>query len=172
MRSGPGTQVVNRPKRWWGDKGISDQASVTGEIPRNREQGTMISESVRAEWAPRLLSIIRIIAGLMFMQHGLTKYFGFPVASPAGFQVFAMAGAAGAIEIVCGALIAAGLFARVAAFLASGEMAIGYFMYHAPKGFFPQANGGELAIFFCFVFLYIAVEGPGPWSIDALRTRK
>ena len=131
----------------------------------------MLSDSFRAEWSPRLLSVIRIIAGLMFMQHGLTKYFGFPVMSPAGFQVASMAGAAGIIEIVAGALIAAGLFARLAAFLASGEMAIGYFMYHFPKGFFPQANGGELAIFFCFFFLYIALQGPGPWSIDAARSR-
>jgi putative oxidoreductase len=132
----------------------------------------MLNETLLATWSPRLLSVIRIIAGLMFMQHGLTKYFGFPVASPAGFQVFAMAGAAGVIEIVCGALVALGLFARIAAFLASGEMAIGYFMYHAPRGFFPQANGGELAIFYCFVFLYIAVAGPGPWSLDSVRSRR
>jgi len=131
----------------------------------------MISDSFRVEWSPRLLSVIRIIAGLMFMQHGLTKYFAFPLPTPAGFQAASMVGAAGVIEIVAGALIAAGLFARIAAFLASGEMAIGYFMYHFPKGFFPQANGGELAIFYCFFFLYIALEGPGPWSVDAARSR-
>jgi putative oxidoreductase len=132
----------------------------------------MFSESFRAEWSPRLLSILRIIAGLMFMQHGLTKYFGFPVASPAGFQMASLLGAAGLIEIIGGALIAIGLFARVVAFLASGEMAIGYFMFHAPKGFFPQANGGELAIFYCFFFLYIALEGGGPWGIDGARSRR
>jgi putative oxidoreductase len=131
----------------------------------------MISESTRATWSPRLLSIVRIIVGLMFMQHGLTKYFGFPLASPAGFQAFSLVGAAGVIEIVAGALIAVGLFARVAAFLASGEMAIGYFLYHAPKSFFPQVNGGEAAIFYCFIFLYIALEGGGPWSVDAARSR-
>jgi putative oxidoreductase len=131
----------------------------------------MLSDSFRAEWSPRLLSVTRIIAGLMFMQHGLTKYFGFPVATPAGFQAASMVGAAGVIEIVTGALIAAGLFARLAAFLASGEMAIGYFMFHFPKGFFPQANGGELAIFYCFFFLYLALQGPGPWSVDAARSR-
>ena len=131
----------------------------------------MISESFRATWSPRLLSVIRIIVGLMFMQHGLTKYFGFPVATPAGFQALSMVGAAGVIEIVAGALIAIGLFARCAAFLASGEMAIGYFLYHAPRSFFPQANGGEAAIFYCFIFLYIALEGGGPWSIDAARSK-
>jgi putative oxidoreductase len=132
----------------------------------------MIDDTFRATWSPRLLSVVRIIAGLLFMQHGLTKYFGFPVASPAGFQMLSLAGAAGAIEIIAGGLVAIGLFARIAAFLASGEMAIGYFMYHFPRGFFPQANGGELAIFFCFIFLYIAVEGGGPWSIDANRSRR
>jgi putative oxidoreductase len=129
----------------------------------------MFDESFRATWSPRLLSVLRIIAGLMFMQHGLTKYFGFPVASPPDLQALSLLGAAGLIEIVCGALIAVGLFTRVVAFLASGEMAIGYFMFHAPRGFFPQVNGGELAIMYCFVFLYIAVEGPGPWSLDAAR---
>jgi putative oxidoreductase len=131
----------------------------------------MVSDSFRATWSPRLLSVIRILVGLMFMQHGLTKYFGFPLPTPAGFQAASMVGVAGVIEIVCGALVALGLFGRVAAFLASGEMAIGYFMFHAPKGFFPQANGGEQAIFYCFVFLYIALEGGGPWSLDAARSR-
>jgi putative oxidoreductase len=131
----------------------------------------MVSDSFRTTWSPRLLSVVRIIAGLMFMEHGLSKFFGFPAASPGGFQALGLLGAAGVIEIVGGALIAAGLFARAAAFLASGEMAIGYFLSHLPRGFFPQANGGELAIFYCFFFLYIALEGPGPWSIDAARSR-
>jgi putative oxidoreductase len=131
----------------------------------------MLSDSFRAEWSPRLLSVIRIIAGLMFMQHGLAKYFGFPAPFPVAVQAASLPGVAGVIEIVAGALIAAGLFARLAAFIASGEMAIGYFMVHAPKGFFPLANGGELAIFYCFFFLYIALQGPGPWSIDAARSR-
>ena len=131
----------------------------------------MLSDSFRAEWSPRLLSVIRIIAGLMFMQHGLAKYFGFPAPFPVAVQAASLLGVAGVIEIVAGALIAAGLFARLAAFIASGEMAIAYFMFHFPKGFFPLANGGELAIFYCFVFLYIALQGPGPWSIDAARSR-
>ena len=131
----------------------------------------MLSDSFRAEWSPRLLSVIRIIAGLMFMQHGLAKYFGFPAPFPVAVQAASMLGVAGVIEIVGGALIAAGLFARLAAFIASGEMAIAYFMFHFPKGFFPLANGGELAIFYCFFFLYIALQGPGPWSIDGARSR-
>ena len=128
----------------------------------------MIDDAFRAAWSPRLLSLLRMIAGLMFMQHGLSKYFGFPAPSPATFQMVSLLGLAGMIEIVAGALIAVGLFTRVAAFLSSGQMAIGYFMSHAPRGFFPQANGGELAIFYCFVFLYIALEGGGPWSLDAV----
>ena|ERR1051326_4599288 len=131
----------------------------------------MISESFRAEWSPRLLSVLRIIVGLMFMQHGLSKYFAFPAASPPTFQMMSLLGLAGVMEIICGGLVAIGLFTRVAAFLASGEMAVGYFMSHAPRGFFPQANAGELAVFYCWVFLYLALEGPGPWSIDALRSR-
>src|ERR1700685_173195 len=100
----------------------------------------MIGESFRATWSPRLLSVVRIITGLMFLQHGLSKYFGFPAVTPAGFQVLSLAGAAGVIEIVAGVLVALGLFARCAAFIASGEMAIGYFLYHAPISFFPIVN--------------------------------
>ena len=131
----------------------------------------MLSDSFRAEWSPRLLSVIRIIAGLMFMQHGLAKYFGFPAPFPVAVQAASLLGVAGVIEIVAGALIAVGLFARLAAFIASGEMAIAYFMFHFPKGFFPLANGGALAIFYCFFFLYIALQVPGPWSIDGARSR-
>ena len=131
----------------------------------------MIDNSFRATWSPRVLSLIRLIVGLMFMQHGLTKYFGFPAPSPPGFHAMSLLGAAGVIEIVAGALVPVGLFTRIAAFLASGEMAIGYFMFHAPKSFFPQVNGGEAAIFYCFFFLYFALDGAGPWSIDGMRSR-
>ena len=131
----------------------------------------MISDTFRATWSPRLFSILRIIAGLMFMQHGLSKYFGFPAVSPPGFHALGLLGVAGVIEIVCGGLVAIGLFARVAALIASGEMAFAYFMSHFPRSFFPQANGGELAIFFCFVFLYIAALGSGSLSMDALLKR-
>ncbi len=132
----------------------------------------MISESFRAEWSPRVLSILRIMVGLLFMQHGLSKYFGFPAAFPVAVQPLSLLGLAGAIEIVGGALVAIGLFTRVAAFIMSGEMAVGYFMAHFPKNFFPMINGGDAAVLYCFIFLFIALEGPGPWSIDAGRSRR
>jgi putative oxidoreductase len=132
----------------------------------------MVSEEFRATWSPRLLSVIRILTGLMFMQHGLSKYFGFPMPYPnPNFQVWSMLGVAGIIEIVAGFLIAIGFGSRCAAFIASGEMAVGYFMYHAPRGFFPLVNGGEGAIFYCFVFLYLALAGPGPWSLSRSLSR-
>jgi len=132
----------------------------------------MLSDSFRAEWSPRLLSVIRIIAGLMFMQHGLAKYFGFPAPFPVAVQAASLLGVAGVIEIVAGALIAVGLFARLAAFIASGEMAIAYFLAHwaivtgSPHSFFPVLNGGAAAIMYCFVFLYYAASGPGPWALN------
>jgi putative oxidoreductase len=131
----------------------------------------MVSESFRAMWSPRLLSVLRVIVGLLFLQHGLSKYFGFPGPSPASFQVFGILGVAGVIEIVASALVAIGLFTRAAAFIASGEMAFAYFMAHFPKSFFPIVNGGDAAVLYCFIFLFIALEGAGPWSIDALRSR-
>jgi putative oxidoreductase len=131
----------------------------------------MISESFLATWSPRILSVLRIVVGLLFMQHGLSKYFGFPAPSPAAFQMFGILGLAGAIEIVAGALVAVGLFTRVAAFIASGEMAFAYFMVHSPKSFFPLVNGGDAAVLYCFVFLFLALEGGGPWSIDAARSK-
>jgi putative oxidoreductase len=131
----------------------------------------MISDAFRTTWSPRLLSVLRIIAGLLFLEHGLSKYFGFPGPSPAAFQVMGILGLAGAIETVCGALVAVGLFTRVAAFIASGEMAFAYFIAHFPKNFFPVVNGGDAAILYCFVFLFFALEGGGPWSIDAVRSK-
>jgi putative oxidoreductase len=131
----------------------------------------MISESFRAAWSPPLLSVLRIVAGLLFLEHGLSKYFGFPGPSPATFQMFGMLGLAGAIETVAGALITIGLFTRVAAFIASGEMAFAYFISHFPKNFFPIINGGDAAILYCFIFLFFALEGGGPWGIDAMRSR-
>ena len=131
----------------------------------------MISDSFRATWSPRLLSILRIMVGLLFLQHGLSKYFGFPAPSPASFHVMGILGLAGVIEIASGALVAIGLFTRAAAFVASGEMAVGYFMSHFPKSFFPLVNGGDAAVLYCFIFLFLALEGGGPWSVDAARSR-
>jgi putative oxidoreductase len=111
------------------------------------------------------------MVGLLFMQHGLSKLFGFPAG--AGFPVFlSLPWFEGCIEMIGGGLIVIGLFTRSAAFITSGEMAIAYFMVHAPKSFFPYVNGGNLAVLYCFVFLYLVVSGPGPISRDALLSKR
>ena len=124
-------------------------------------------------WAPQLRSILRIIAGLMFMLHGTQKMLAFPDPSmPINPNRPPLMIAAGIIELVCGALIALGLFTSIAAILASGQMAVAYFKVHAPNGFCPTLNQGELAALYCFVFLYLAFAGPGPWSLDAMLFRR
>jgi len=129
-----------------------------------------VPTSLTTDWAPRALSVLRIVAALMFMEHGLGKLCGFP-AWPAGGGPAALTllWFAGAIEAVGGLLLAFGLFTRPVAFIMSGEMAIGYWMFHAPKSFFPLLNGGDAAVLYCFVFLYIFVAGGGPWSVDRAR---
>ncbi|HJQ40061.1 MAG TPA: DoxX family protein [Thermoanaerobaculia bacterium] len=124
-------------------------------------------------WAPQLRSILRIVAGLMFMLHGTQKMLAFPDSSmPINPNRPTLMIAAGIIELVCGALIAVGLLTSIAAILASGQMAVAYFKVHAPNGFWPTMNQGELAALYCFVFLYLAFAGPGPWSLDALLFRR
>jgi len=121
-------------------------------------------------WTPRVLSILRIVIGLLFLAHGLVKLFGFPVgAQPGQVPLASLFGLAGLLELVGGAAIVLGLFTRPIAFILSGEMAVAYFMAHAPQGFFPVLNGGELAIIYSFAFLYLAAAGAGPWSLDARR---
>jgi putative oxidoreductase len=122
-------------------------------------------------YRPYLLSILRIVVGLLFLEHGLSKVFGFP---PHGhLPVFPETEwFAGRIELIGGGLVALGLFTRLAAFIVSGEMAFAYFISHAPRSFFPLINGGEDAIVLCFVFLYLVFAGAGPWSLDALVWRK
>lgn len=123
-----------------------------------------------SRWAPQLLSILRIIAALLFFAHGSAKHFGFPqVEMLSNVSLMSPGGIAGILELVGGALLVIGLFSRLAAFILSGLMAFAYFMAHAPQNFHPILNGGELAIMYCFVFLYIAAAGPGPWSVDATR---
>jgi putative oxidoreductase len=120
-------------------------------------------------WAPYVLSVLRIMAGLLFLQHGMQKLFDFPpnpeAASP---PLLSLMGLAGLIELVGGGLVTVGLFTRVSALVLSGEMAFAYFMAHAPQGFMPIDNGGDLAVLFCFVFLYLAFAGAGLWSVDAM----
>jgi len=123
-----------------------------------------------SRWQPQLLAILRIVTGLLFLEHGLSKYFGFPVPFPVD-PLTPMFMAAGAIELITGTLVTIGLFTRPAAFVASGEMAFAYFIGHFPKSFWPAANMGENAILLCFIFLYLAAAGAGAWSIDSARMR-
>ena len=118
----------------------------------------------------QVLGVLRIITGLLFVCHGAQKVFGAFGGVPPGTPEF-IKWAAGLIELVTGSLMAIGLFTRPAAFLASGLMAAAYFMAHASGGFFPIANHGELAVVYCFLFLYVAAAGPGAWSVEGLRER-
>jgi putative oxidoreductase len=121
-------------------------------------------------WSPRLLSVLRIATALLFLQHGTAKFFGFPhVAAFDNLQFLSLLGASGVLELVGGLLILLGLFTRPVAFILSGFMAVAYFMAHAPQGFYPLLNQGELAVLYCFVFLYLSVAGGGAWSLDAAR---
>ena len=121
-------------------------------------------------WAPRLLSVLRIVAALLYLLHGTSKLFGVPpTASGATVDLFSRLGMAGVIEIVGGGLVLLGLFTRPAAFICSGEMAFAYFLAHAPRGWMPLQNGGELPIRYCFISLYLSAAGPGPWSVDRHR---
>jgi putative oxidoreductase len=122
-------------------------------------------------WAPRVLSILRIVAALLFFEHGTSKLLGFPPSDHSGPEFLSLSWIAGALELGGGALLIVGLFTRPVAFILSGEMAFAYWMAHAPKSVFPLANGGDAAILYCFVFLYLAFAGGGPWSLDALRRR-
>lgn len=120
--------------------------------------------------APTSLAILRVMTALMFLSHGTGKLLGYP---DLGFMppVLSLAGVAGLIEIVGGILIVIGLFTRPVAFILSGQMAVAYFMAHAPQGFHPIQNGGELAVLFCFIFFYLVFAGPGAWSMDGARQR-
>jgi len=126
-----------------------------------------------AVWAPRVLSLLRIIAALLFMEHGLMKLIAFPGPQPGVPDPLpTILLAAASIEVVGGGLIAAGLFTRAAAFVCSGQMAVAYFMAHGSKGFWPGLNGGDGAILFCFIFLYLVFAGPGVWSLDTIVRKK
>ena len=123
-------------------------------------------------WSPQLLSIFRIIFALLFIEHASAKLFHFPhVAMFDGLRIMSVLGIGGIIELVGGTLVLIGLFTPIAAFILSGEMAVAYFMFHAPQGFFPLLNGGEEAILYCFGFLYLAAAGGGAWSVDAARSK-
>jgi putative oxidoreductase len=116
-------------------------------------------------WAPQVLSLLRFVAGLLFLSVGIAKYFGIPPV-PMFAHLSPLLWVQGMIELVGGTLMVLGLLTRPTAFILSGNMAVAYFYGHFPKGFFPTANGGSAAILFCFVFFYIFFAGPGPWSLD------
>lgn len=127
----------------------------------------MTRPSFCATWSPRLLSVMRIVIAFLFLQHGGQKLFDLPIANPGPpLELFSLMGLAGVLELFGGLLLLLGLFTRPVAFVLSGLMAVAYFMAHAPKGGLPIANQGELAVVYCFVFLYLAVAGGGPWSLD------
>lgn len=119
-------------------------------------------------WSPILLSVLRIIAAFLFMQHGAQKLFSFPSAPNSEVVLFSLRGLAGVLELYGGFLLLIGLYTRPVAFVLSGLMAVAYFMAHAPQGFWPILNRGELAALYSFVFLYLAAAGGGPWGVDYL----
>jgi putative oxidoreductase len=112
---------------------------------------------------PYILSVLRIVVALLFLQHGLQKYFGFPTAGPAMRPILYVQGV---IEIAGGILLLFGVYTRLVAFILAGDMAVAYFMAHFPRSFFPAVNGGDAAVLYCFIFFYIFFAGGGPWSLD------
>lgn len=130
----------------------------------------MNASQLETTWAPRMLSVLRIMTALIFLAHGSQKLLGFPASdfSPAALS---LPWFAGVLELFGGALLVLGLFTRPVAFVLSGMMAVAYFLAHAPQSFYPALNGGDAAILYCFVFLYLVFAGPGAWSLDALRNR-
>lgn len=133
----------------------------------------MINTSTLTAWSPRILSVLRIMTGLLLLQHGCQKILGFPPGGQGGgIDLSSIGGWSGPIELVGGALFLLGLFTRPTAFILSGFTAVAYWMVHAGQSPYPINNGGELAALYCFVFLYFVFAGPGPWSLDAMMRRK
>jgi putative oxidoreductase len=122
--------------------------------------------SAVANWIPRLLSVLRIVSAFLIMEHGMQKWLAFPVPRSSPTTLWSLSGVAGLVELFGGLFLLLGLFTRPVAFLLSGLMAFAYFIAHAPQSFWPIVNRGELAALYCFVFLYLAAAGAGPWSID------
>ena len=120
-------------------------------------------------YSPYALAVLRIVTALIFMEHGTQKLFGFPPAEGAAPALLSLRGVGGVLEFAGGFLILIGLFTRPVAFVLSGEMAVAYWLFHAPRGLFPALNGGDAAILYCFVFLLLVFTGPGAWSVDGAR---
>jgi putative oxidoreductase len=149
---------------------MSRLAKAAGALPLAT---SVPDDALTAVWAPRVLSILRIVSALLFLEHGTMKLFAFPAGMPgAPHPMPPLELAAGVIEIAAGGLMALGLFTRAAAFVASGEMAVAYFLAHAPRGFWPALNLGDLAVLWCFLFFFFVFSGAGPWSLDAVVRRR
>jgi len=125
-----------------------------------------------SRWQPQLLALLRIFTALLFLEHATQKFFAFPAPFPMPGPLPTILVAAGVIELTAGILVTIGLFTRIAAFIAAGEMAAAYFMMHFPKSFWPAVNMGEAAVLYCFVFLYLAAAGPGAWSLDRVLFKR
>jgi putative oxidoreductase len=132
-----------------------------------------VFEPARSPWPDRMLSVLRIVAALLFILHGSQKIFGVPAGAqpPKPFELVTQTGVAGILEFFGGLAILAGVFTRPIAFVLAGEMAVAYFQVHYPRSFFPVLSGGDTPILFCFIFLFLAVAGAGVWSVDALIRR-
>ena len=128
--------------------------------------------SFGGRYAPQALSLLRIVAALLFLLHGISKLFGFPPSPMPAPPAMSMMWIGGVLEFGGGLLLLVGLLSRPVAFILSGEMAVAYWMFHAPQSTFPSVNGGDAAILYCFIFLLIAAAGPGPWSVDAMASRR
>jgi len=149
----------------------SSREAIRIECVKQTPGETVMNETLAA-WAPRALSVLRIFTGLELLDHGLAKLFGFPVVpSFANIQINSLLGASGVIELIGGLLLTIGLFTRPVAFILSGFAAVGYFMTHAPRAFYPVVNGGDYVALLCFVALYLACAGGGPWSADAMMRK-
>jgi putative oxidoreductase len=134
-----------------------------------------MADPALVRWAPQAQALLRIVAGYLFLQHGSAKLVHFPhVAMFDNLQLASLLGVGGCLELFGGALVLIGLFTRVAAFVLSGEMAVAYFMFHAPQGepLMPLLNQGEPAVLYCFIFLFLAAAGGGAWSVDGMRGRR
>jgi putative oxidoreductase len=144
--------------------------SAAPPLPETPERNDLMSNSTEiTRFEPVLLAALRIVAGVLFLSHGVVKLFGFPPgAAPGQQELLSVMGVGAVIELATGTLITLGLFTRAAAFIAAGEMAVAYWMFHAPHSMYPAANGGDAAILFCFVFLYIVAAGAGAFSLERL----
>lgn len=152
----------------------SNASSISAEMRPAPGSQSAQSKSKLNAWSPQALAIVRIMTGLLFLQHGLILLFSFPVAQPGvphPLPPIMLLG--GLVEVIGGALITVGLFTRIAAFVCSGQMAFAYFMFHMPNSFWPAMNQGDAAILFSFTFIYFVFAGPGSWALDpALRKRR